>query len=66
MMDLLLDINESPQIPFERRIDLNLDDEDDDELDCGDDDAGGGMRGELRWKGGRTGGRGRWRRKRER
>ncbi|KAI1188615.1 IEC3 subunit of the Ino80 complex, chromatin re-modelling-domain-containing protein [Nemania serpens] len=33
LMDLLLDINESPQIPFERRIDLNLDDEDDDETD---------------------------------
>lgn len=32
-MDLLLDVNESPQIPFERRIDLNLDDEDDDETD---------------------------------
>ncbi|KAI0471425.1 IEC3 subunit of the Ino80 complex, chromatin re-modelling-domain-containing protein [Xylaria cf. heliscus] len=33
LMDLLLDINESPQIPFERRIDLNLDDDDDDETD---------------------------------
>ncbi|KAI0451036.1 IEC3 subunit of the Ino80 complex, chromatin re-modelling-domain-containing protein [Xylaria acuta] len=33
LMDLLLDINESPQIPFERRIGLNLDDEDDDETD---------------------------------
>jgi hypothetical protein len=30
-MDLLLDINESPQIPFEKRIDLNLDDDDDDD-----------------------------------
>ncbi|KAI0554447.1 IEC3 subunit of the Ino80 complex, chromatin re-modelling-domain-containing protein [Xylaria curta] len=33
LMDLLLDINESPQIPFERRIDLNLDDDDDDDTD---------------------------------
>ncbi|KAL7623397.1 hypothetical protein AAE478_007079 [Parahypoxylon ruwenzoriense] len=30
LMDLLMDINESPQIPFERRIDLNLDDDEDD------------------------------------
>ncbi|KAI5867115.1 IEC3 subunit of the Ino80 complex, chromatin re-modelling-domain-containing protein [Durotheca rogersii] len=30
LMDLLVDINESPQIPFERRIDLNLEDEEDD------------------------------------
>ncbi|KAI0387120.1 IEC3 subunit of the Ino80 complex, chromatin re-modelling-domain-containing protein [Hypomontagnella monticulosa] len=29
IMDLLMDINESPQIPFERRIDLNLDDDED-------------------------------------
>ncbi|KAI0521815.1 IEC3 subunit of the Ino80 complex, chromatin re-modelling-domain-containing protein [Xylaria bambusicola] len=33
LMDMLLDINESPQIPFERRIDLNLEDEEDDEDD---------------------------------
>lgn len=40
LMDLLLDINESPQIPFERRIDLNLDDEDgDDETDSDNSEA---------------------------
>ncbi|KAI0472654.1 IEC3 subunit of the Ino80 complex, chromatin re-modelling-domain-containing protein [Xylariaceae sp. FL0804] len=33
LMDLLMDINESPQIPFERRIDLNLSDDEDDEDD---------------------------------
>ncbi|KAI0399822.1 IEC3 subunit of the Ino80 complex, chromatin re-modelling-domain-containing protein [Xylaria palmicola] len=33
LMDLLLDINDSPQIPFERRIDLNLEDDEDDETD---------------------------------
>ncbi|KAI0438872.1 IEC3 subunit of the Ino80 complex, chromatin re-modelling-domain-containing protein [Xylaria telfairii] len=33
LMDMLLDVNESPQIPFERRIDLNLEDDDDDETD---------------------------------
>jgi hypothetical protein len=39
-MDLLLDINDSPQVPFERRIDLNLDDEDDDdETDTDNSDA---------------------------
>ncbi|KAI0389537.1 hypothetical protein F5Y17DRAFT_448579 [Xylariaceae sp. FL0594] len=31
LLDLLLDINESPQIPFEKRIDLNLDEDDDDD-----------------------------------
>ncbi|KAH9900191.1 IEC3 subunit of the Ino80 complex, chromatin re-modelling-domain-containing protein [Xylariomycetidae sp. FL2044] len=39
LMDLLMDINESPQIPFERRIDLNLealDDSDNDETDNSD------------------------------
>ncbi|KAI0015137.1 IEC3 subunit of the Ino80 complex, chromatin re-modelling-domain-containing protein [Xylariomycetidae sp. FL0641] len=36
LMDLLMDINESPQIPFERRIDLNLDDEDEDDTDNSD------------------------------
>ncbi|KAI1650143.1 IEC3 subunit of the Ino80 complex, chromatin re-modelling-domain-containing protein [Daldinia loculata] len=30
LLDLLFDINESPQIPFERRIDLSLEDDDDD------------------------------------
>lgn len=30
-MEILLDINDSPQIPFERRIDINLEDEDDDD-----------------------------------
>ncbi|KAI1389523.1 IEC3 subunit of the Ino80 complex, chromatin re-modelling-domain-containing protein [Hypoxylon trugodes] len=30
IMDLLMDINESPQIPFERRIDLNMDEDEDD------------------------------------
>lgn len=42
LLDLLLDINESPQIPFERRIDLNLDDDDDedeDETDSDDSDS---------------------------
>ncbi|KAJ2970332.1 hypothetical protein NUW58_g9729 [Xylaria curta] len=40
LMDLLLDINESPQIPFERRIDLNLeDDEDEDETDSDNSDT---------------------------
>ncbi|KAI1425056.1 IEC3 subunit of the Ino80 complex, chromatin re-modelling-domain-containing protein [Xylaria sp. FL1777] len=42
LLDLLLDVNESPQIPFERRIDLNLDDdddEDDDETDSDDSDS---------------------------
>ncbi|KAI1816307.1 hypothetical protein GGS20DRAFT_249712 [Poronia punctata] len=38
LMDLLLDINDSPQIPFERRIDLNLDDDDDDD-DATDSDS---------------------------
>ena len=41
-MDMLLDINDSPQIPFERRIDLSLDDEDDeddDETDSDDSDS---------------------------
>ncbi|TGJ78589.1 hypothetical protein E0Z10_g10174 [Xylaria hypoxylon] len=37
LMDLLLDINESPQIPFERRIDLNLDDDDDEDDEDSDD-----------------------------
>ncbi|KAI2623755.1 hypothetical protein GGS21DRAFT_533239 [Xylaria nigripes] len=31
LMDMLLDINESPQIPFERRINITDDDEDEDE-----------------------------------
>lgn len=40
LMDLLLDINESPQIPFERRIDLNLEDDDgDDETDSDNSEA---------------------------
>ncbi|KAI3326199.1 hypothetical protein HD806DRAFT_439332 [Xylariaceae sp. AK1471] len=40
LMDLLLDINDSPQIPFERRVDLNLDDdEDDDETDTDNSEA---------------------------
>ncbi|KAI1207210.1 IEC3 subunit of the Ino80 complex, chromatin re-modelling-domain-containing protein [Annulohypoxylon truncatum] len=30
IMDLLMDINDSPQIPFDRRIDLNLDEDSDD------------------------------------
>ncbi|KAI1273761.1 IEC3 subunit of the Ino80 complex, chromatin re-modelling-domain-containing protein [Xylaria sp. FL0933] len=38
LMDLLLDVNESPQIPFERRIDLNLDDDDDEDEDETDSD----------------------------
>ncbi|KAI1495051.1 IEC3 subunit of the Ino80 complex, chromatin re-modelling-domain-containing protein [Biscogniauxia mediterranea] len=33
LMDLLMDINDSPQIPFERRIDLNLEDEESDETE---------------------------------
>ncbi|KAI0535331.1 IEC3 subunit of the Ino80 complex, chromatin re-modelling-domain-containing protein [Xylaria digitata] len=37
ILDLLLDINESPQIPFERRIDLNLDDDDDEDDEDSDD-----------------------------
>ncbi|KAI0417161.1 IEC3 subunit of the Ino80 complex, chromatin re-modelling-domain-containing protein [Xylaria grammica] len=37
LMDLLLDINESPQIPFERRIDVNLDDDDDEDDEDSDD-----------------------------
>ncbi|KAI0201924.1 IEC3 subunit of the Ino80 complex, chromatin re-modelling-domain-containing protein [Astrocystis sublimbata] len=37
LADLLLDLNESPQIPFERRIDLNLDDDDDDDATDSDD-----------------------------
>ncbi|KAI1262733.1 hypothetical protein F5Y18DRAFT_397139 [Xylariaceae sp. FL1019] len=31
LLDLLLDINDSPQIPFERRIDLTVDDEEDED-----------------------------------
>ncbi|KAI0143075.1 hypothetical protein GGR57DRAFT_508278 [Xylariaceae sp. FL1272] len=31
LLDLLLDINDSPQIPFERRIDLTMDDEEDED-----------------------------------
>jgi hypothetical protein len=39
-MDLLLDINDSPQVPFERRMDLNLeDDEDEDETDTDNSEA---------------------------
>ncbi|XDG04061.1 hypothetical protein ABKA04_003676 [Annulohypoxylon sp. FPYF3050] len=35
LLDLLMDINDSPQIPFEKRIDLNLDeDSDDDDSDA--------------------------------
>ncbi|OTB09186.1 hypothetical protein M426DRAFT_18560 [Hypoxylon sp. CI-4A] len=34
ILDLLVDINDSPQIPFERRIDINLDDEEDDDSDA--------------------------------
>ncbi|KAI0012280.1 hypothetical protein F4779DRAFT_569073 [Xylariaceae sp. FL0662B] len=34
LMDMLMDINESPQIPFERRIDLGLDVEEDDDSDA--------------------------------
>ncbi|KAI1773533.1 IEC3 subunit of the Ino80 complex, chromatin re-modelling-domain-containing protein [Hypoxylon cercidicola] len=30
ILDMLLDINNSPQIPFERRIDLNMEDDEDD------------------------------------
>ncbi|KAI1372021.1 IEC3 subunit of the Ino80 complex, chromatin re-modelling-domain-containing protein [Hypoxylon crocopeplum] len=30
LLDLLMDINDSPQIPFERRIDLSLEDDEDD------------------------------------
>ena len=33
LLDMLMDINDSPQIPFERRIDLNLEDEEDDETE---------------------------------
>ncbi|ORY64926.1 IEC3 subunit of the Ino80 complex, chromatin re-modelling-domain-containing protein [Pseudomassariella vexata] len=36
LMDLLLDINESPQIPLERRIDLSLDDEEDEDVEAKD------------------------------
>ncbi|KAJ3551360.1 hypothetical protein NPX13_g11381 [Xylaria arbuscula] len=42
LMDMLLDINESPQIPFERRIDLNPeeeDEEDDEQTDSDDSDT---------------------------
>lgn len=39
-MDMLLDINDSPQIPFERRVDLNLeDDEDEDATDTDNSEA---------------------------
>ncbi|KAI1501471.1 IEC3 subunit of the Ino80 complex, chromatin re-modelling-domain-containing protein [Biscogniauxia marginata] len=36
LMDMLMDINDSPQIPFERRIDLDLEDEEDDETEDSD------------------------------
>ncbi|KAI1341430.1 IEC3 subunit of the Ino80 complex, chromatin re-modelling-domain-containing protein [Xylariaceae sp. FL0016] len=36
LMDMLMDINESPQIPFERRIDLNMEEDDDDDSDNSD------------------------------
>ncbi|CAJ2503311.1 Uu.00g107050.m01.CDS01 [Anthostomella pinea] len=36
LMDLMMDINDSPQIPFERRLDLNMEDDEDDETDNSD------------------------------
>ncbi|KAI8633985.1 hypothetical protein F5Y19DRAFT_259880 [Xylariaceae sp. FL1651] len=39
LLDLLLDVNESPQIPFERRVDLDLDDDEDDENDTDNSEA---------------------------
>ncbi|KAI1826096.1 hypothetical protein F4861DRAFT_133953 [Xylaria intraflava] len=39
LMDMLMDINESPQVPFERRIDMNLEDDDDDEDETDSDNS---------------------------
>ncbi|KAI1332652.1 IEC3 subunit of the Ino80 complex, chromatin re-modelling-domain-containing protein [Xylariaceae sp. FL0255] len=39
LLDLLLDINDSPQIPFERRVDLTVDEDSDKDDDATDSDA---------------------------